>query len=264
MDTGNADLTRAVVAAPDDTDVRLIYADWLEERSHPAAELIRLQCEDAAIAETADGLARRKEIALRVGELLTPGNVWDWFGNFFAVAWPGKPQFTYRGGPDGRRDVLCVRYRDDDPASKTIRAQPWLIRFARGFVDHVELPLSDLMRFGRLLVSYQPLARIRPFDREASVGHDGTAAWWEEGDDGGPHADWIRYAEETYEDDLPSELFRRLPLDGSGGLRWLASLGKHYAAWPAEYDALKAVEVAAMSFCHNGPLTITRETLLNQ
>jgi uncharacterized protein (TIGR02996 family) len=34
---------RAISAAPDDITVRLVYADWLEERGDPRAEFIRLQ-----------------------------------------------------------------------------------------------------------------------------------------------------------------------------------------------------------------------------
>lgn len=35
---------RTIVAEPDDPAPRLVYADWLEERGDPHAELIRLQC----------------------------------------------------------------------------------------------------------------------------------------------------------------------------------------------------------------------------
>jgi uncharacterized protein (TIGR02996 family) len=34
---------RAISAAPDDSTVRLVYADWLEERGDPKAEFVRLQ-----------------------------------------------------------------------------------------------------------------------------------------------------------------------------------------------------------------------------
>ncbi len=36
---------RAIVEDPADITPRLIYADWLEERGHPRAEFIRVQCE---------------------------------------------------------------------------------------------------------------------------------------------------------------------------------------------------------------------------
>src|SRR5688572_12656020 len=36
---------QSILEAPDDDDVRLIYADWLEERGDPRGEFIRLQIE---------------------------------------------------------------------------------------------------------------------------------------------------------------------------------------------------------------------------
>jgi uncharacterized protein (TIGR02996 family) len=38
----------AILAAPDDDTLRLVYADWLEERGDPKGEFIRLQCAHAA------------------------------------------------------------------------------------------------------------------------------------------------------------------------------------------------------------------------
>jgi uncharacterized protein (TIGR02996 family) len=43
---------QAVLADPDDDTVRLVFADWLEERGDPRAEFIRVQCELAKL--TAD------------------------------------------------------------------------------------------------------------------------------------------------------------------------------------------------------------------
>lgn len=40
-------LLRTIMDAPNDVEPRLIFADWLEERGDPWAELIRLQCEMA-------------------------------------------------------------------------------------------------------------------------------------------------------------------------------------------------------------------------
>lgn len=43
-DTG-AILLGQVLDAPDDTAAKLVYADWLEERGHPLADLLRAHCE---------------------------------------------------------------------------------------------------------------------------------------------------------------------------------------------------------------------------
>src|SRR5262249_12254853 len=36
---------RAIIEEPDDIGLRLIYADWLEERGDPRGEFIRVQCQ---------------------------------------------------------------------------------------------------------------------------------------------------------------------------------------------------------------------------
>src|SRR5687768_8236847 len=38
---------RAIIESPDDDGIRLIFADWLEERGDPRGEFIRLQVERA-------------------------------------------------------------------------------------------------------------------------------------------------------------------------------------------------------------------------
>ncbi|MGC4118961.1 MAG: TIGR02996 domain-containing protein [Myxococcales bacterium] len=58
----------AILAAPDDEGPRLVYADWLQERSDPRGELIGLQCELEHLP--VDGAARRTAIKRREAELL--------------------------------------------------------------------------------------------------------------------------------------------------------------------------------------------------
>jgi uncharacterized protein (TIGR02996 family) len=55
-----------IAASPDDDAPRLVFADWLEERGDPRAELIRLQCE---MPKLEDYKARRA-LQVRVDELL--------------------------------------------------------------------------------------------------------------------------------------------------------------------------------------------------
>jgi uncharacterized protein (TIGR02996 family) len=68
---------RAVLADPDDTGLRLVFADWLEEHGDAArAEFIRVECE----METVPGSEpRRKRLVERASELLK-GNRARWFG----------------------------------------------------------------------------------------------------------------------------------------------------------------------------------------
>lgn len=50
-------LIEALQASPDDDDLRLIYADWLEERADPRADYFRLVAELAARSHQSDGYA---------------------------------------------------------------------------------------------------------------------------------------------------------------------------------------------------------------
>ena len=58
---------RAILAAPEDTTTRLVYADWLEERGDARAEYLRLGAQLAALPvghEAGPGI-RRRMIELR-------------------------------------------------------------------------------------------------------------------------------------------------------------------------------------------------------
>src|SRR5262245_46917946 len=60
---------QAILANPDDDHLRLIYADWLEERGDPRGEFIRVQIELAAADVEGEG-TRLKELKIREQELL--------------------------------------------------------------------------------------------------------------------------------------------------------------------------------------------------
>lgn len=47
--TDESAFLRRICEQPDDVDLRLVYADWLEERGDPRGEFIRVQCERASI-----------------------------------------------------------------------------------------------------------------------------------------------------------------------------------------------------------------------
>ncbi len=67
MTTDAHALRQAIITDPDDTLVRLIYADYLEEQNDPRAEFIRVQCE---LAELPEWDERRWELWLREKKLL--------------------------------------------------------------------------------------------------------------------------------------------------------------------------------------------------
>src|SRR4051794_8024510 len=59
---------RAIIDNPDDESLRLIYADYLDERGDPRAEFIRVQC---ALARIPQGDRRREALEARERELLS-------------------------------------------------------------------------------------------------------------------------------------------------------------------------------------------------
>ena len=85
------DFIRAVRAAPEDDALRLVYADWLEDHDQgPRAELIRVQC---ALASLAEGDAGRAALEERSTELL------DRYSSAWGKGLPGKVQWR-RGFPE--------------------------------------------------------------------------------------------------------------------------------------------------------------------
>ena len=58
---------RAITENPDDDALRLVYADWLEERGNPRGEFIRLQC---ALERMSQEDPRRESLQAREQELL--------------------------------------------------------------------------------------------------------------------------------------------------------------------------------------------------
>jgi uncharacterized protein (TIGR02996 family) len=92
---------RAISAAPDDNTVRLIYADWLEERDDPRAEFVRAQVHLRELApdDPAGTSLRVWERELRAGcppywlAMLDPP-VWCAVGNIADVrpTPPGQPE----------------------------------------------------------------------------------------------------------------------------------------------------------------------------
>jgi carbon storage regulator len=70
---------------PEDEGLRLIFADWLEERGDPLAELIRTQCR---LAKLPPGDQGRKNLEMRQG-LLWAEHGAAWRAALPAVLWSG-------------------------------------------------------------------------------------------------------------------------------------------------------------------------------
>src|SRR5437868_1346794 len=86
---------KAILAEPDDTGLRLVYADWLEEHGDPErAEFIRLECQRDSYPNSDP---RWEELRDRAAALEQP-NAKRWFG---AVAPLVEGYSTRRGFVEG-------------------------------------------------------------------------------------------------------------------------------------------------------------------
>lgn len=86
---------RAILANPADTTLKLVYADWLQDRDDPRAEYVRLQ---ASVAKARPSKKKAKDQA-RLAELerdLAP----EWIGFMTTLAQPFRA-ITFQGGNPG-------------------------------------------------------------------------------------------------------------------------------------------------------------------
>ena len=100
---------RAIIEEPDDVGLRLIYADWLEERGDPRGEFIRVQCQ---LEEIDEYDPRFKELKARERELLA-AHEHEWLGELDGRV----SKWIFRRG-----FVEHVLGRDDDAARDYTRA----------------------------------------------------------------------------------------------------------------------------------------------
>jgi uncharacterized protein (TIGR02996 family) len=149
---------------PDDDVLRLIYADWLDDRDQPErAEFIRLQVERAG--KTPCGHSERAPGCvwcsgqMREEELLTEhGPRW------LATLLPGT----------GWRPRLSPVWipREKRPSGEQLAA------FRRGLVEVIFLPLGDfLQNAGDLFACRQPIRRAQLTDRHPQRVRENTYGW---------------------------------------------------------------------------------------
>lgn len=160
-------LLAAIRADPDDDTVRLVYADWLDERGEAErAEFIRVQCELARhpcgsvvrrgmrhpLAPTCRGCDRAATLLARERELLDlrnpaadnehVGDAWFSAGGFGMVTHgAGGPFWLYQPAPDGSR--------------------AWDVTIRRGFVDGVACDGDEWSWHGDRLLALHPVRSVR-------------------------------------------------------------------------------------------------------
>lgn len=134
-------LIQDIMDSPSDDQLRLIYADWLDEHGDASlAELIRVQCQLAALPPK-----DRKRAALQKREkalLKEPTNaqLTEW-GNEFQRgmidqgSWYGEDPFDFSSAPLDRMLSLALDFGDSNwPGVENAQAMasaPWMIRVKR-------------------------------------------------------------------------------------------------------------------------------------
>lgn len=190
-----AALHRAVVQNPDDTDLRLVYAEACEDAGDlDRAEFIRLECElyrqrnPAGPRPAASPANDRRQDALeaRCLKLLRAnGQLWD-----------PLPEYVERAS-----------------------TRPGVITYARGFVEHVTCTRKLWERFGPEIVLAAPVRGVSLADRKPRLIYLSRGAewdWWVDGWVGG-------YLQNVLPCELPQEW-----LDAMESRLWGHEDGKIY------------------------------------
>jgi uncharacterized protein (TIGR02996 family) len=142
LDAEQARLIAAVLAAPDEDAPRLVYADWLLERSDPRGELITVQCEIHQLDSKNSDDARIDELRAREMALLT------------------KHKKTWVGAFAGTRTEHGTKERS------WVKGSPTKWTFERGFVRDVTMSTRDLARNAKELFAAEPVARVHVTDAD--------------------------------------------------------------------------------------------------
>lgn len=154
---------QAIIEDPDDDDLRLVYADWLDERGQPKrAEFIRVQIE---LAKLPKGDERRKNLEARERELILrhekqwvqPIRAWarEWQfsrGLICGVAVKGSTLLKQAGNIFEFSPIRHLSILDAGKHGRDIAGCPYLARLTslrlRGFhtADMVHLPESRYLQ----------------------------------------------------------------------------------------------------------------------
>jgi uncharacterized protein (TIGR02996 family) len=229
--TTHDDLLRAILREPDDDDLRLVYADWLEEYGDPVrAEFIRVQIRMFGVwpADIAPACWKVVDGHMDCGcvfcalrrcerELLEPTKG-AWLG--FTDSLPGWWCCGWQG-PCG--------YRLYHPDERTKFCE---VQFTRGFVSSIELTTADFLAHAAAIFAAQPVTAVRLSDREPYVSEVHVGDYW-----------WFR-------DRVPGSPLHNLPVE-------LFELLKNPGPFPAarKYKSIDAaladLSTSCISYAHS-------------
>lgn len=171
MTDTQAALIAAIRAEPDDDNVRLVYADWLEENGQAErAEFIRLECQVAEFLKVSRHWEDCK-CGGGNGHHCKPCDDKDTWSEYHDRRWDcwaklrmefGIPEYS---AGDGRgRDTKCCMYA-------SINRLGLAIKFTerRGFIESVTCPLDWWLSHGPELCRWHPVQRVEIAERELLV-----------------------------------------------------------------------------------------------
>lgn len=193
-------LLAAILAEPDADDLRLIYADFLEETGQPErAEFVRCQRRIATL-EAASGHAKTTPLA---------------FSCKCAVCVEAFPLRRRERELLGRWCVDWVAPLDRRAISGVSGCDVhffggWRLHFRRGLVEAARCALDAWREHGPALVRAHPVRRVELTDRTPSLTTDDGWRWYLS--EGVPSSD--------RPDELPDTLFDLAHRGKAGGLPW--------------------------------------------
>ncbi len=138
-------LLRAVIAEPDNLDLRLIFADWYEDQGDPRAHFIRLQI---ALTRVSKSHPWRREFRRKANALWRRyGRVWN------APIYRRLNQTPLKGQVHARRAAV----------------RGW--EYRRGFIEVIQAEAEAFLHHGNVLLDLGPVIEARLFQVHASLNH---------------------------------------------------------------------------------------------
>src|SRR5262249_39666688 len=140
------DFLNAILANPDDDGLRMVFADWLEERGDPRGEFIRVQCE---LERMQPDDPRRPPLFARELALIRD-NKDSWIGPFCRELF----HWDFRRG--FLQEIICTLEAFLRLADEIFRSQPVQDVTLRGAVDDVAdfRKLEECLHLSRLRSLY--------------------------------------------------------------------------------------------------------------
>lgn len=230
MPSTNAAFLADIIAHPERDDIRLIFADWLDENGQAdRAEFIRDQ-----IARPADSFVNlvRKDPFPLLG--LKPGGA-----------------KLFHTDPDGsNKEYRTWAWGDDTELGCAVidLGRDLFYKVERGFIEVVGCELAGWMQYGPTLVRLHPIQRVSVIDkrpyRMTSIPEDQPGWRWWCGDTSDP------YFAQRESENLPAELYNHVRCQNVAQPRaWL---------WATEADAMRALSAGCITWAKLQPVNPSR------